>query len=129
MLFNKNLSAIHAYLCADGYVIKNPENQKHKYYYIGLRNNNIILLKDFQEKAKQEFKVNPIITNEGICKIQNKKLYYILTKHFSYYSSEWKLPNLNKENLKYWLRAFFDCEAWIIVKKAKKQTHRTRFYK
>ena len=119
MLFNKNLSAIHAYLCADGYVIKNSENQKHKYYYIGLRNQNIILLKDFQEKMKQEFKINPIITKDGRCKIQNKELYYTLTKDFSYYSSNWRLPNINKENLKYWLRTFFDCEAWVLVEKAK----------
>lgn len=37
MKFNKNLSAIHAYLCADGYVIKNHSTQKHKYCHIGLR--------------------------------------------------------------------------------------------
>jgi len=29
---------LHAYLCADGYVIRNPKTQKHNYYYVGLRN-------------------------------------------------------------------------------------------
>lgn len=113
MKFDKNLAAIHGYLCANGYVIKNPQNQKHKYYYIGLRNTNDIILKDFQEKFEAVFGIKPIITNEGRCKIQNKEIYELLTKEFSYYSYEWKLPKLNKEQLKNWLRAFFDCEGWV----------------
>ncbi len=117
--FNKNLSIIHAYLCADGYVIKNPETQKHKYYHIGLRNTNCVLLKDFQKRFEEFFGVKPHITNEGRCRIQNKKIYEFLTKDFSYYSREWSLPDLSKDNLRYWLRAFFDCEGWVLVKKAK----------
>lgn len=114
MKFDQNLAAIHAYLCGDGYVIKNPENQKKKYYYIGLRNTNLTLLKDFQSKFKSYFGIEPIITN-GIdrCKIQNKAIYYQLTKDYSFYSYEWELPPLSKENLKFWLRAFFDCEGWV----------------
>ena len=46
--FNINLSIIHAYLCGDGYVVKNPTTQKKKYYYIGFRNTNKILLDDFE---------------------------------------------------------------------------------
>jgi len=57
--FDENLAAIHTYLCADGYVIKNPETQGYKYYYIRFRNTNIILLKDFQEKFKKYFGVEP----------------------------------------------------------------------
>jgi len=119
MKFDKNLSAIHAYLCADGYVIRNPESQKQKYYHIGLRNTNMVLLKDFQERFKQRFGLEPIITNEGRCRIGNKEIYYFLTKDYSYYSYEWEMPNLNKENLKLWLRTFFDCEAWVVLEKAK----------
>ena len=111
--FDKNLAAIHGYLCSDGYVIKNPETQKHKYYYIGLRNFEETLLKDFQQKFTQVFGIIPIITNDGRCKIQNKEIYTFLTKDYSYYSYEWKLPKLNKENLRYWLRAFFDSEGWV----------------
>lgn len=113
MKFDENLAAIHAYLCGDGYVIKNPDTQKHKYYYIGLRNTNEVLLKDFQQKFKAVFGITPIITNEGRCKIQNKEIYYILTKDFSYYSYEWKMPELSREDAKSWLRAFFDCEGWV----------------
>lgn len=113
MKFDKNLAAIHGYLCGDGYVIKNPETQKHKYYYIGFRNTNEVLLKDFQQKFEAIFGITPIITNEGRCKIQNKEIYYILTKDFSYYSYEWKMPELSKENVRSWLRAFFDCEGWV----------------
>ncbi len=119
MKFNKNLAAIHGYLCSDGYVIKNPASQKHKYYHIGLRNTNNVLLKDFQQKFTAIFGLKPIITNEGRCKIQNKEIYHFLTKEFSYYSYQWKLPKLSKNNLKYWLRPFFDCEGWVENQPAK----------
>ncbi len=112
MKFEENLAAIHGYLCGDGYVIKNPEHQKHKYYYIGFRNTNDILLKDFQQKFKAVFGLEPRII-EGRSILQNKEIYYILTKDFSYYSYEWKMPELSKEQVKSWLRAFFDCEGWV----------------
>ena len=77
MKFDNNLASIHAYLCADGYVIRNPPTQKHKYYYIGLRNQNITLLRDFQNKFESTFSVKPIITKDvDRCKIQNKELYF-----------------------------------------------------
>ncbi|MBL7117841.1 MAG: hypothetical protein ISS94_03550 [Candidatus Syntrophoarchaeum sp.] len=119
MKFSSELASIHAYLCADGYVIRNPESQKHKYYYIGLRNTNEVLLKDFQNKFKVVFGLTPIITKDGRCKIQNKTIFFQLTENFSYYSGEWKIPKLSKEELKCWLRSFFDCESWIQVQKAK----------
>ena len=59
MKFDKNLSAIHGYLCADGYVCTNLPDQKHKYYSIGLRNTNITLLKDFESKFIKVFKIKP----------------------------------------------------------------------
>ena len=74
MKFDTDLASVHGYLCADGYVIKNPETQKHKYYHIGLRNTNNILLEDFQKKFKKKFNIKPIITNEGRCKIQSKNI-------------------------------------------------------
>lgn len=119
MRFNQNLSAIHGYLCSDGYVIKNPPSQKQKYYKIGLRNTNNILLKDFQQKFKSVFGLMPHIMNDGRCAIGNKDIYHYLTKDFSYYSYEWKLPKLNKRSLSYWLKAFFDCEGWVENQPAK----------
>jgi len=113
MKFDRNLSAIHAYLCADGYVIKNPEHQKHKYYYIGLRNRNKILLKDFQNRFSQVFCIKPIMYKDGRCKLQSKEIFHKLTQEYSYYSDKWTLPKLSKENLRIWLRTFFDCEAWL----------------
>ncbi|MFH0701045.1 MAG: LAGLIDADG family homing endonuclease [Candidatus Woesearchaeota archaeon] len=113
MKFTPELAAIHGYLCGDGYVIKNPNTQKHKYYMIGLRNTNMVLLKDFQNKFEKMFGIKPIITNEGRCKTGNKEIYQKLTKDYSFYSYEWKLPKLSKKNLSYWLRAFFDCESWV----------------
>src|SRR3989344_9396288 len=117
MKFNENFAAIHAYLSADGYVIKNPATQKHKYYHIGLRNTNETLLKDFQNKFNKQFKIKSHIAKDGRCRIQNKQLYYKLTKDYSFYSKEWQLPeSLPKRLLSVWLRAFFDCESWVFVK-------------
>lgn len=113
MKFDKNLSAIHGYLCGDGYVIKNPSHQKHKYYHIGFRNTNKILLRDFKDKFTKFFKIKPRLRLNERCIAQNKEVYYILTKNYSYYSYKWSLPKLSKENLRYWIRAFFDCEGWV----------------
>lgn len=112
MKFDKNLAAIHSYLCADGYVIKNPKRQNHKYYHIGLRGKTKELLEDFQKKFKRRFRVTPIIKHER-CKIGSKPIYYFLTKKDSYYCHKWKMPKLNRNQEKIWLRAFFDCESWV----------------
>lgn len=120
MKFNQSLATIHAYLCADGYAITNPPTQKHKYYYIGLRNTNEIILQDFQKNFEKTFGVRPIITKEkDRCKIQNKNLFLKLTKNFSFYSDKWTMPKLSLKELRCWLRAFFDCEAWVSVQKGK----------
>ncbi len=119
MEFNEDLASIHAYLCADGYVIRNPETQKQKYYHIGLRNTNMVLLKDFQKKFLRIFGVRPIIVKDGRCKVQSKEIYYILTKKFSYYSAKWSIPDLDDKCLARWLRSYFDCDGWVEVQKAK----------
>lgn len=117
MKFDENLAAIHAYLCGDGYVIKNPKTQKKKYYYLGFRNTNLTLLKDFQKKFYSYFRVKPRLKEGERCIVQNKKIYEKVIKRFhSFYSREWEMPILNKKLTKIWLRAFFDCEGWVIVK-------------
>tara|TARA_Y100000034_G_C6903455_1_gene418572 strand:+ start:2254 stop:3159 length:906 start_codon:yes stop_codon:yes gene_type:complete len=123
MKFDKNLVAIHAYLCADGYVVKNPETQKHKYYRIGFRNMNLILLKDFQKKFESIFGTKPIIRKEGRCEKGSKEIYEKLNKIFgSFYSWKWRMPKIkNAKLLQIWLRAYFDCEGWVICK-----THQNR---
>lgn len=119
MRFDEDLAAIHAYLCADGYVVKNPTTQRHKYYYIGLRNTNMVLLKDFQTRFDRFFGTKPIITKDGRAKIQNKEIYERLTEHYVYYSANWIMPSLDKKLLAVWLRAYFDCDGWVAVVKAK----------
>lgn len=117
MKIDENLASVQAYLCADGYVIKNPEKQKHKYYYIGFRNTNLILLKDFQEKFERVFRIKPRLIKGERCVIQNKDLYDKLTKEFgSFYSWKWRMPKLNKKLTKIWLRTYFDCEGWVFCK-------------
>ncbi len=113
MKFDKNLASIHGYLCGDGYVVKNGNNINHKYYRIGFRNTNNVLLEDFQKRFKNYFGLEPHIYRLERCQIGNKKIYFTLTKNFSYYSYQWRMPKLSKDNLKYWLRAFFDCDSWV----------------
>ncbi|MBU2576704.1 MAG: hypothetical protein KKF50_03200 [Nanoarchaeota archaeon] len=114
MKLDENLVAVHAYLCADGYVVKNPETQKHKYYRMGLRNTNLILLEDFQKRFEGYFMIKPRIVVGQRCEIGSKEIYKKLTDNFgSFYSWEWKMPELNEELSKLWLRVFFDCEGWV----------------
>mgnify|MGYP001565342410 CR=1 FL=1 len=117
MEMDENLASVHAYLCADGYVIKNPETQKHKYYMIGFRNTNLTLLKDFQERFEKVFDTKPYLIERQRCRIGSKDIYEKLTKKFgSFYSWKWKMPDLNNDLSKNWLRAYFDCESWITCK-------------
>jgi hypothetical protein len=122
MKMDNDLAAVHAYLCADGYVIKNPETQKLKYYRIGFRNTNLVLLKDFKKRFKNYFKIEPHLYEGERCQIGSKEIYTKLTEKFgSFYSWHWKMPQLDKKLLKIWLRAYFDCEGWVFCK-----THQNR---
>lgn len=113
---NSDLASLHAYLCADGYVVKG-KNPKHKYYPIGLRNINLVLLKDFQKKFKNVFNLKPHIYRNERCRIGSKEICNTLQTSFgSFYSKDWRLPNISKEQLKCWLRSYFDCEAWVFNK-------------
>lgn len=115
MHMDENLAAVHAYLCADGYV---TTNDKWKYYRAGLRNTNLTLLKDFQEKFERVFGSKPKIRKDGRCEKCSKEIYEKLTKNFgSFYSWAWKMPKLNKKLSKIWLRTYFDCEGWVFCKK------------
>lgn len=120
MKFNEDLAVIHAYLCADGYVVKNPPTQKHKYYRVGLGNTNLILLKDFQQRFEKLWDVKPILVEGKKCEKSSKHIYNLLTQKFgSFYSWEWRMPNLNKKLSRAWLRTYFDCEGWVSIERHK----------
>ena len=111
------LAAVHAYLCADGYVVKNKPPQKQKFYRLALRNTQIELLEDFNSSFFSVFKKSPLLS-KGLDRsvVNSKELYYYFTKKFgSFYSSEWRMPSypMSESALACWLRAFFDCEAWL----------------
>lgn len=124
MQMDSDLAAIHGYLCADGYVIKNPKRQKQKYYRIGFRNTNLLLLKDFQEKFEKVFGIRPRLVKKERCEKGSKEIYEVLTQEFgSFYSWEWKMPtDLDKKCAAAWLRACFDCEGWVQARKAKSRS-------
>ena len=96
MIANKNLAAIHAYLCADGYVLK-IKPKKSKKYGIGFRNTNYTLLKDFQNRFFNYFKVYPHLTKNERCRINSKQIHTELKNRFgSFHSREWSVPKLKK---------------------------------
>jgi hypothetical protein len=122
MKFDENLAAVHAYLCADGYVIKNPREQKQKYYIIGFRNTNLDLLQDYQKRFFYYFNVEPHLHIGQRCQLGSREIYKRLINEFgSFYSNEWSMPYVNENLMKIWLRAFFDCEGWVFCK-----THQNR---
>ena len=122
MKLNEDLTIIHAYLCADGYVIKNPPTQKHKYYKVGLRNTNLLLLEDFQKRFERLWKIKPILEEGQRCSKSSKLIYEFLTQNFgSFYSWKWRMPNLNRKLSRLWLRTYFDCEGWISI-----ESHKSR---
>lgn len=120
MEFNEDLAVVHAYLCADGYVIKNPKTQRHRYYKVGLRNTNPVLLKDFQERFGRIWGVEPILRDGERCEKGSKLVYEYLTTNFgSFYSWEWRMPKLGGHLDRAWLRTYFDCEGWVSIEKHK----------
>ncbi|MBU2562000.1 MAG: hypothetical protein KKD17_06920 [Nanoarchaeota archaeon] len=118
MKFDENLAALHGYLCADGYVTRNLPHQKHKYYSIGLRNTNNVLLKDFQQRFYKFFSEKPKLIGNERCRIYSKDIYHKLMIIGPFHSKNWTFPQLPKKYLKFWLRAFFDCESWVVVRTA-----------
>jgi hypothetical protein len=118
MKFDENLAAVHGYLCADGYVTTNLPHQKHKYYGIGLRNTDNTLLRDFQQKFCSVFGKKPVLIKNERCRVYSKEIYYRLMLVGPYHSNNWVFPTLTKNQLKFWLRAFFDCEGWVTARKA-----------
>src|SRR3989344_1123893 len=118
MELNEDLTIIHAYLCADGYVTRHSPTQNHKYYKLGLRNTNYTLLKDFHDRFNRYFKVCPNLYIGQRCEKGSRKIYENMTNSFgSFYSYEWKMPKMDNEKLiKLWLRTYFDCEGWVFCK-------------
>ncbi len=111
-----SLAALHGYLSGDGYVIKNSPTQKQKYYNIGFRNTEERLLQDFQEKFESIFMEIPHISkNKDRCSKGSRLIYEFFTDRYgSFYSREWSVPEMSIECKAVWLRAFFDCEGWVL---------------
>lgn len=121
--FNEDLATVHAYLCADGYVCR-PNCKKG--YSLGFRNTDSVLLKDFQEKFERIFDLKPHFSKDmDRCSISSKEVHnYLLSTFGSFHSYEWTMPTkfLNAKTCASWLRAFFDCEAWVMAQKAKNRS-------
>src|SRR3989344_5340881 len=100
MELNEDLTIIHAYLCADGYVTRHSPTQNHKYYKLGLRNTNYTLLKDFHDRFNRYFKVCPNLYIGQRCEKGSRKIYENMTNSFgSFYSYEWKMPKMDNERI------------------------------
>ena len=104
MKFDEDLVVVHAYLCADGYVMNNPPTRKHKTYAIGLRNTNRTLLEDFQKRFERIWGVKPRLVEGQRCYKHSKQINDFLSKNFgSFYSWYWRMPRLNKRLSRAWL--------------------------
>ena len=116
-----DLAALHGYLSGDGCVVKNPPGQSHKYYRVDFRNTEPVLLRDFQERFETIFLEIPVISRrQDRCTKSSKGAYeFFTTKFGSFYSREWRMPEMTDECASAWLRAFFDCEGWVVNLPAK----------
>ena len=56
--------------------------------------------------------------SDGRSVVQNKEIILKLIENDSYYSLDWKIPKLTKRLSTYWLQAYFDCEAWVLIQEA-----------
>lgn len=84
---------------------------------IGFRNTNLVLLKDFQRQFQSIFHIKLHLDPGERCRIGSKKIYLSLTNVFgNFYSYNWELPDLDKDELRKWLRAYFDCDGWFFCK-------------
>ncbi len=116
-----DLAALHGYLSGDGCVVKNPSGQSHKYYRVDFRNTEPVLLRDFQERFEAIFLDIPVISGrQDRCTKSSKGAYeFFTTKFGSFYSREWRMPEMTDECAAVWLRAFFDCEGWVVCSRGK----------
>lgn len=118
MKFNQDLAAIHGYLCGDGYI-----SSRNLEPCIKFTNTNLKLVKDFKKRIESLWNIKHRIT---IKKVKNKKdlycysatkkeIYEELIKYGPYHTENWEIPikYLDRKGLRLWLRAFFDCEAWL----------------
>jgi hypothetical protein len=75
-----SLAALHGYLSGDGCVVRNLPHQKSIYYRVELRNTEMTLLEDFQEKCEELFLHIPTISKDkDRCTAWSKELYYFFS--------------------------------------------------
>ena len=118
------MATIHSYLCSDGMVKKFGNHSQIKFTNI-----EPVLLEDFKNRFKREFKTEPHFYREGhIGKMMvfNKELFNNLMEFGPYDSRNWRAPLefLDTKTTKLWLRAFFDAEGWVELQRAKSRSVR-----
>jgi len=117
--WTKEKAAINAYLCGDGYIAvrKDVNNNVHSEIQIIL--DNLELCKRVVSLFNTEFNIFPKIRkrkNENCYSVraENKPVCLHLLSLGKYKSENWNVPNgLNREQLKEWIKCFFDCEAYV----------------
>lgn len=123
--FSKNKTAINAYLCGDGNI---GVSMKKFNYYIRFFIDDLILAKRIVNLFEIEFNIKPairvmkskVLSGEGYYKIEisNKPVCNHLLELGRYGHLLWAIPLELKESFKdEWIRYFFDCEAYVNLKK------------
>ena len=118
-VISKEKTSISAYLCGDGWIKARKENYNKKavHYDIKIALDNLQLSKEVVSLFSKEYNIKPKIKQRGgyyEISIKNKPACLDLLKLGKYNSLEWEIPKGLSLNLKkYWIRCFFDCEAYV----------------
>jgi len=114
---SKEKVAINAYLCGDGDISKRIDKNGAWHYEIRFFLDHKYLADRIVRLLKKEFNIVPAVRKkQGYFKIEikNKPACLHLLTMGKYGSLDWEMPeNLEEDNLKEWLRCFFDCEAYV----------------
>lgn len=122
--FSKNKAAINAYLCGDG----NLSIREKFHYDIRFFIDDLVLSKRIVSLFKNEFNISPVIrrmkskilNGNGYFKVEisNKPVCLHLFELGKYGHMTWSIPSELKDEFKVeWIKCFFDCEAYINLKK------------
>ena len=119
---SKEKIAINAYLCGDGYIAARKSKNNIVHHEIQIILDNFQLCEYVVNLFIKEFNIKPRIEKrKDDClsvRIDSKPMCIHLLSLGKYKSLKWAIPkNLNKEQIIEWIKCFFDCEAYVNLKK------------
>lgn len=116
--WTKEKAGISAYLCGDGYITIRKDRNKVIHHEALVILDNFELCKYVVKLFEKEFNITlNVFPRKDHCfavRLNNKPITLHLLSLGDYRSENWNIPpNLNEEQLKEWIKCFFDCEACV----------------